>query len=109
MSYDAALAARVQKALGGKSGIAERKMFGGLCYLLHGNMAAGIVGDSLMVRVGPDAYEKTLARPHARPMDFTGRPLKGMVYVGPGGCATAAALSKWLARGLTFAASLPKK
>ena len=109
MSYNEALAKRVQRALSKKSGVAEKKMFGGLCYLLDGNMAAGIVGDDLLVRVGPDAYEKALALPHARPMDFTGRPLKGMVYVSLAGCATAATLSKWLARGLDYAATQPPK
>ncbi len=109
MAFDEALAARVRKSLGERPGLSERKMFGGLAFLLHGNMCCGVNNDDLMVRVGPDAREPALSRPHARPMDFTGRPMKAFVYVGPGGTKTDDDLRAWIARGLAFAESLPKK
>ena len=79
MAYAEELADRVRKALAGIDGISERRMFGGLAFMVAGNMCCGIVGEELMVRVGPEAYARALSRPHARAMDFTGRPLKGMV------------------------------
>ncbi len=109
MAYDETLAARVRSALADQPGLSEKRMFGGLCYLLNGNMCCGIVGDTLMVRVGPDAYESALAKPHAREMDFTGRPLRGMVYVAPDGVRADSTLTTWVHRGTAFAASLPPK
>jgi len=109
VAYDAALALRVRRILKGTPGTSEQAMFGGMCYLVRGHMCCGIVGDTLMVRVGPDAYEEALAKPHVREMDFTGRPLRGMVYVGPAGIADATALRRWVRRGLAFAGSLPRK
>jgi TfoX/Sxy family transcriptional regulator of competence genes len=108
MAYDEKLAERVRVALEGRRGVSEKKMFGGLCFLVRGNMACGIVGDELMVRVGPDAYEDALARKHAREMDFTGRALKGMVYVAKPGLRSTA-LRGWVDRGFDFAHSLPAK
>lgn len=108
MPYDKKLAARITKILAGKD-VTERKMFGGIAYMTGGNMAVGIVRDELMVRVGPDGFEDTLAQPHARPMDFTGRPMKGMVYVGTQGIAKDADLRKWVERGLKYASSLPSR
>ena len=90
-------------------GLTERKMFGGLAFMLDGNMCCGIVGDELMVRVGPDGYEAALGLPHARPMDFTGRPMKGMVYVGEEGLTSEDALVAWVGRGVDFASSLTAK
>jgi len=84
-------------------------MFGGLCFLLGGNMCCGIVGEELMLRVGPEAYAAALARDHAREMDFTGRALKGMVYVGADGVAEDEALRAWVDMGAAFAGSLPPK
>ncbi len=84
-------------------------MFGGLAFLLQGHMACGVVGDDLVVRVGPDAYAAALRRRHARPMDFTGRPLTGFVYVGSDGTRAARALHDWLERGVAFAGRLPSK
>jgi len=84
-------------------------MFGGLSFLLRGNMCCGVVRDDLVVRVGPEEHDKALAEAHARPMDFTGRPLKGLVYVGPGGYGSDEALADWVARGVRFATSLPAK
>ena len=109
MAYDDQLAARVRDLLASKPGYSERKMFGGLCFMIGGNMACGIVGDELMVRLAPDKYEDALARPHARPMDFTGRPMKGMVYVGTEGIKGESALAEWVERGASHASSLKLK
>jgi TfoX/Sxy family transcriptional regulator of competence genes len=109
MAYDEGLAQRVREALSGRADLSERKMFGGLCFMLGGNMCCGIVRDELMLRTGPDAYAPTLARPHAREMDFTRRAMKGMVYVGTEGVAEDAALAEWLAIAVDFAGSLPPK
>ena len=109
MPYDEALAERTRAVVAGEPGIAERKMFGGLAFLFHGNMACGVLGDELMVRVGPDAWTECLALPHAREMDFTGRSMKGMVYVAAPGLAEDADLAAWVGRGLAFAGSLPPK
>ena len=80
MAYDEGLAQRVREVLAERSDLSERKMFGGLCFLVNGNMCCGVVRDELMVRVGPDAYDESLSLPHARKMDITGRPMKGFVY-----------------------------
>lgn len=109
MAYDEGLAERIREATADVEGLSERKMFGGLAFLHHGNMAFGIVGDELMVRVGADAWADSLRLPHAREMDFTGRPMKGMVYVGVDGFAEDDELRAWLDRGLAFAGSLPPK
>lgn len=109
MAYDEGLAERVRDVVGDDPGIEERKMFGGLAVLLHGHMACGVLGDELMVRVGPEAWEAALAQPHAREMDFTGRSMKGMVYVGGAGIAEDDDLAAWVERGLAFAGSLPPK
>ncbi|MSQ10048.1 MAG: TfoX family protein [Dehalococcoidia bacterium] len=109
MPYDQTLADRVRGALSEKAGITERKMFGGLCLMHWGNMVCGIVGNKLMLRVGPDRYDDAMAQPHAAPMDFTGRPLKGMVYVLPEGMRTDEALGRWVDRALRFSGSLPRK
>ena len=109
MAFDEELASRVRDCLGVRSDVTEKRMFGGLAFLLGGHMCCGIVGDDLMVRVGPDAFEDALSKPHARPMDFTGTPSKGMVYVAPPGLRTAKSLASWVHRGVAFAASLPPK
>lgn len=109
MAYDEALARRVRQALAGTPGLTEMKMFGGLCFLVHGHMCAGIVGSTLMVRVGAEGHAEALAHPHVRPMDFTGRPMTGMVFVDPPALATDATLAAWVTRGARFAATLPPK
>ena len=109
MAYNEDLADRVRVSLAGHRGIAEKKMFGGLSFMLGGNMCCGVVKDDLVVRVGPDGYEDALAEQHARPMDFTGRSLRGMVYIGAEGLQTDKALAKWVMLGVAFAASLPPK
>lgn len=109
MAYDESLAERVRTALEDEPEVTERKMFGGLAFMLGGNMCCGIIGNELMVRVGPDAYDDALALPHAREMDFTGRPMRGIVYVAAPGIATDPDLDAWVARGVAFAGSLPRK
>jgi TfoX/Sxy family transcriptional regulator of competence genes len=109
MAYDDVLGGRVRAALAGTRGLSERQMFGGLCFLINGHMCAGIVGSTLMVRVGPDGYTEALAEPHVRPMDFTGRPMTGMVFVDPPALAAEAGLAAWVTRGSRYAASLPPK
>lgn len=107
--YDEDLAIRIRIAMRRRSDVSERKMFGGLCFLVGGNMTCGIVKSELMVRVGRDGYADALDQPHARPMDFTGRPSRGMVYVSERGFATDAQLRAWLERALTFTGALPAK
>ena len=109
MAYNEGLAERIRAAVAGRQGLTEKRMFGGIAFMLNGNMFCGVVGDDLMVRVGPEYHERALAQPYARPMDFTGRAMRGMVYVGPGGSSTDKALRSWVDQGIRFAASLPTK
>jgi hypothetical protein len=112
MACDETLVLRLRAAMESVAGAAtltEKRMFGGVAMLLNGNMACGIVGDKLMVRVGPDAYEECLELPHVSAMDFTGRPMRGFLFVWPEGIATARSLGAWVARGADFAHSLPAK
>jgi TfoX/Sxy family transcriptional regulator of competence genes len=109
MAYDEGLAQRVRELLAERDGISEKRMFGGLAFLIRGNMCVGIVKESLMVRVGPDAYPGLVEAPHARRMDFTGRPMKGFVFVDPDGVESDADLRRWVGHGLAFAASLAGK
>ncbi|UCH73899.1 MAG: TfoX/Sxy family protein [Rhodospirillales bacterium] len=109
MAYDESLAARIRAALASRSAIEERRMFGGLAFLVRGNMCCGVAGDSLVLRLGNDGAAKALGEPHVRPMDFSGKPMKSMVYVGPDGIAAAADLARWLERAVAFVQTLPAK
>lgn len=109
MACDEAVAERIRKILAAKRGVTEKRMFGGLAFLSRGHMFVGLNGDTLMARVGPEAYEESLARPHVRVMDFTGRPLRGYVYVDPPGFRTRAALARWVESCHDHARSLPSK
>lgn len=109
MAYDEGLAERVRDVLAFREDIIEKRMFGGIAFMLGGNMCVGVVRDVLMVRVGADGYEDALVEPHARPMDFTGKPLKGFIYVDPEGVDDDENLQTWIERGVAFAASLPVK
>ncbi len=108
MAYDEALAERVRIEMAGAQGLGEKKMFGGVAFLIHGNMACGVLQDGLAVRVGPAAYGAALAEKHAREFDFTGRPMKGWVMVESKGL-VGGRLSDWVGRGQSYAASLPAK
>ena len=109
MAFDEGLAERIRELTADEPGMSERKMFGGLAFLHEGNMCFGVLGSELMVRVGPDAYESALSLPHAREMDFTGRSMRGLVYVAEAGIGEDEELRAWLDRGLDFAGSLPPK
>jgi TfoX/Sxy family transcriptional regulator of competence genes len=108
VAYDERLAERVRKILAGDPALSERKMFGGLAFMLDGNMCCGIAGDRLMLRLGADLAERALERPHVHPMDFTGRPMTGMVYVAPEGVG-GRALRTWVEKAAGFARTLPPK
>ena len=109
MAYDEQLADRVRAVVVGRDDMNEKPMFGGLCLLAHGNMFAGIQSETLMVRVGPERHEEALGRQHARIMDFSGRPMRGYVYVDPPGIATEAQLREWIELSLSFVDTLPAK
>jgi TfoX/Sxy family transcriptional regulator of competence genes len=109
MAFDEAVAGRVREALAGSPDVVEKKMFGGIAFMVRGNMCCGVIGDRLMLRVGPKGDETALSRPHAKAMDFTGRPMKGMVYVEPEGFASARDLRMWIGRAMEFTLSLPAK
>jgi TfoX/Sxy family transcriptional regulator of competence genes len=100
---------RVRDALGDRDDVVEKKMFGGLAFMVRGHMAVGLTAAELMVRVGPEAWEDALAEEHAREMDFTGKSLKGFVFVDPAGWSTRAGLQKWVDRGVAYTESLPPK
>ena len=109
MAYDEKLAGRVRKLLAKRKAIAEKKMFGGVAFLLNGNMCCGLHGQELIVRLNPQETDQSLARPHTRVFDMTGRPIKGWILVEPAGLAREDALAKWVRVGVDYAASLPAK
>jgi TfoX/Sxy family transcriptional regulator of competence genes len=109
MGFDEKLADRVRRLLKGKRGLSERKMFGGLAFMLRGKMCCGVLTDDLVARIGPDDYEKALKELYVRPMDFTGRAMRGYVYVGRDGTKTDRALKNWLDRSSGFVSRLVGK
>jgi TfoX/Sxy family transcriptional regulator of competence genes len=110
MAYDEATAERVRSALSGRSNVAERKMMGGLKFMLNGNMLCSVSGrGGLVIRVGEKDREAVLKEPHVQPMKLGARTLAAFVLVDPAGYRTDAALRKWLRRGLDFLATLPMK
>jgi TfoX/Sxy family transcriptional regulator of competence genes len=109
VAYDERLAERIRRATAERAGVTEKKMFGGLAFLLDGHMFCGVIDDELMVRLGEERAGSALDQPHTRPMDFTGRPLKGYIYVAPEGLAEEAELRVWVDAGAEFASALPPK
>jgi hypothetical protein len=109
MAYDEKLAERVRDLLSVRENFSERKMFGGIGFMLGGNMACGVSGDELMVRLDPAEAEKALAEEHVRVFDMTGRPMKGWILVAPDATAADDDLAGWVDAGADFAASLPPK
>ena len=109
MAHDETLAARVRALLDGAGKIGERRMFGGLCFLLNGNMIVGVEKDRLMVRVGKAGYLAALTQRHAREMDFTGKPMLGYVFVAAEGLRSDRALAAWIGRARAFVETLPPK
>jgi hypothetical protein len=108
MAYDEALAGRVRAILGARTDVREQRMFGGLTFMVRGNMCCGVHGDDLIVRLDPDLHAAALERPHARPMDLTGRPLRGFVMVRPAGL-TGGSLRRWVHEAVARAEALPPK
>ncbi len=109
MAYDEALANRIGIILKDQPNVVGKKMFGGIAFMVSGNMCCGVVKDTLMLRVGAENYEPLLSLPHAREMDFTGKSMKGMIYVDPEGLTSEEELKIWVERGLEFVLSLPAK
>ena len=109
MAYDEHTAERIRTVLTGKAPFSEKKMFGGIAYMVRGHMTVGINKEDLMVRVGKEAHDDAVAQPHARPMDFTGKPMKGYVFVNPDGYQTDADLAAWVDRALAFNATMEAK
>lgn len=103
MAYDETLAERIRTTLRSRDDVEEKKMFGGIAFMVAGRMAVGVTHDDLMVKVGADNHDEALARPHTRPMDFTGKPMRGMVYVAPAGTATDTVLTDWVERAVAVA------
>jgi TfoX/Sxy family transcriptional regulator of competence genes len=109
MAYDEGLAQRIREVLGDLPGLVEKKMFGGVGFMVQGNMACGVNKNDLIVRVGPERYQEALAQPHAREFDMTGRPMTGWVTVDPEGYEDDEAIKDWVQQGVDFALSLPAK
>jgi TfoX/Sxy family transcriptional regulator of competence genes len=109
MAYNEDLAERVREELADEPGLTERKMFGGLAFMLDGNMCCGVSGDELMIRIPPEETDDALGEPGVRPMDMTGRPMKGWLVVGGEAIAAEAGLAQWVDRSRRFAHSLPPK
>jgi hypothetical protein len=109
MAFDEKLAGRIRKQLGKRRGLTEKQMFGGIAFLLNGNMCCGVHGDEMIVRLAPEETEEALARPYTHLFDLTGRPMKGWILVKPKGLATDTALGRWVAIATKFAGSLPSK
>jgi TfoX/Sxy family transcriptional regulator of competence genes len=109
MPYDDLLALRIRLALGTLPNLQEKKIFGGVGFLVNGNMACGVHKNDMIVRVGPANYDEALSRPHTHVFDMTGQPMAGWVMVSPEGCASKSDLKVWVEQGLEFACSLPAK
>ena len=109
MPFDENLADRIRPLLLGPYSVKEKRMFGGLAFMVNGHMCCGVSSKNLVVRTGPQDFDLVLSLDHARPMDFTGRPMKGFVYVAPEGCDTDKDLMAWTKRGLDFVLRLPPK
>src|SRR5712691_7008689 len=109
MAFDEKLATRIRKRLGKRAGVIEKRMFGGVAFLLHGNMCVGVHKNEMIVRLDPADTDQALRQKHTRLFDLTGRPMKGWILVQAKGLATDAALGKWVSTGVKYAASLPAK
>ena len=109
MAFSTALAERIRQALARKRGVEEKKMFGGVGFLLNGNMLVGVWRDSLIVRLGPEEGDLALREPHVKEFDITGRAMKGWVLVGPEGVEGDEQLDGWIERATKFVKTLPAK
>ncbi len=109
MAFSEALAERIRQALARRKNVEEKKMFGGIGFLLNGNLLVGVWKDSLIVRLGPDEGDEALWEPHVKEFDITGRPMKGWVRVEPEGVEGDDQLSGWIQRAVKFVGTLPAK
>lgn len=109
MAYDETLAQRIREAVGDEPGIDEKKMFGGLAVLLDGNMAVGVSGDEMMVRVGVDGFDHAVTHAGVRPFEMSGKGMKGWILVGGDAITEDAGLEHWVDVGMSYAGSLPPK
>jgi hypothetical protein len=109
MAYSEQLAQRIRDALAGDRAVIEKKMFGGIAFLRHGLMFVGVSDSALMARVGKPNHADSLGRKHVRPMDFTGKPMQGYVFIDAPGIKTEAKLRFWLERCAQFVSTLPPK
>ncbi len=109
MAYDEELAGRIRGLLADRTDVVEKKMFGGLTFMVRGHMACGVHKDTLMVRLGEDAAELALAEPHVREMDITGRPMRGFLFVEPDGVRTDGDVERWVRRAVAFNETKPPK
>jgi TfoX N-terminal domain len=109
MTFSEHTVTQIRRAMGNTPGLSERPLYSGVTFMVQGNMCCGMIDDHLVVRVGPDTYDAALREPHTRPMDFTGRPLPGFVYVDRAGFADTALLRQWIDRGVSFVRTLPPK
>lgn len=109
MAYNQELAERMRAKLKSSRGVTEKKMFGGVGFLVNGNMACGVINDDLIVRLSEDEFAKALKRKHVRVFDFSGKPMTGWIYVSAEGYKLEKALAGWMEKGMALAKSLPKK
>lgn len=109
MAFSEEVTERLRGLLTMIPGVSEKKMFGGIAFMVNGNMCCGVIGDELIVRLDPDEYDEAIARPHAREFDFSGKPMRGWIYVEAGGFETEKQLGDWVQMGVDFALGLPKK
>jgi hypothetical protein len=109
MAFSESLAARIRDVLARQRGVEEKRMFGSICFLLHGHLLVGVWKCSLIARIGPDAYDAALHEPHVRPFDVTGKAMKGWVLVEPEGIDEEGQLQRWIERARTFVSTLPTK
>ena len=109
MAYDEGVAERIRDLFLDRHDVLEKKMFGGIAFMLKGKMCCGVVNDTLMARVGPEQYSAALKKQHAREMDFTGKPMQGFIFVDPAGFETDTQLKEWVSQCVQFVQSLPDK
>ena len=109
MVYDEKLAGRIRSAIGDRHEVVEKKMFGGITFMIEGKMACGVLNDDFVAKIDRAHWEEAIARPHARAMDFIGRPMPGMVYVAPAGVRAAAMLRRWIDESVAFALASPAR
>jgi TfoX/Sxy family transcriptional regulator of competence genes len=109
MAYDEVLAERVRDVIGEADGLTTRKMFGGIAYMIFGNMACGVLDEVIVLRLGNEGAREALEEPYMSPMDFTGKPMKSMVYLDESGYEDDEVMERWIEQAVGFARSLPQK